>query len=235
MLLELRKINAGYGDLQVLWDVDLTVDKGEIVSLLGSNGAGKTTTLRVISGLLKPFSGRVMFNGGDITKLPSNKRVEMGLALVPEGRQLFPEMTVLDNLEMGAYTKRARGKFHDTLEWVFTLFPKLKERKTQLAGTMSGGEQQMLAIARGLMSRPEVLMMDEPSMGLAPKLVLEIFGTIKKLREEGVTILLVEQNAKAALDVSDRAYILETGKIVLQGPAQELLGKDEVRKAYLGI
>ncbi len=235
MLLELRKINAGYGDLQVLWDVDLTVDKGEIVSLLGSNGAGKTTTLRVVSGLLKPFSGSVMFNGKDITKLPSNKRVELGLALVPEGRQLFPEMTVLDNLEMGAYTKRARDKFHDTLEWVFTLFPKLKERRTQLAGTMSGGEQQMLAIARGLMSRPEVLMMDEPSMGLAPKLVLEIFGTIKKLRDEGVTILLVEQNAKAALDVSDRAYILETGKIVLQGPAQELLGMDEVRKAYLGI
>ncbi len=235
MLLELQKINAGYGDLQVLWDVDLSVDKGEIVSLLGSNGAGKTTTLRVVSGLLKPFSGKVMFNGRDITKLPSNKRVEMGLALVPEGRQLFPEMTVLDNLEMGAYTKRARDKFHDTLEWVFTLFPKLKERRTQLAGTMSGGEQQMLAIARGLMSRPEVLMMDEPSMGLAPKLVLEIFGTVKKLREEGVTILLVEQNAKAALDVSDRAYILETGKIVLHGPAQELLGMDEVRKAYLGI
>ncbi len=235
MLLELQKINAGYGDLQVLWDVDLSVDRGEIVSLLGSNGAGKTTTLRVISGLLKPFSGKVIFNGQDITKLPSNKRVEMGLALVPEGRQLFPEMTVLDNLEMGAYTKRARDKFHDTLEWVFTLFPKLKERRTQLAGTMSGGEQQMLAIARGLMSRPEVLMMDEPSMGLAPKLVLEIFGTVKKLREEGVTILLVEQNAKAALDVSDRAYILETGKIVIHGPAKELLGMDEVRKAYLGI
>ncbi len=235
MLLELQKINAGYGDLQVLWDVNLSVDKGEIVSLLGSNGAGKTTTLRVISGLLKPFSGKVAFNGRDITKLPSNKRVEIGLALVPEGRQLFPEMTVLDNLEMGAYTKRARDKFHETLEWVFSLFPKLKERRAQLAGTMSGGEQQMLAIARGLMSRPEVLMMDEPSMGLAPKLVLEIFGTIKKLREEGVTILLVEQNAKAALDVSDRAYILETGRIVLHGPAQELLGMDEVRKAYLGI
>ncbi len=235
MLLELQKINAGYGDLQVLWDVDLQVDRGEIVSLLGSNGAGKTTTLRVISGLLKPFSGKVFFNGEDITRLPSNKRVEMGLALVPEGRQLFPEMTVLDNLEMGAYTRRARDKFQDTLEWVFSLFPKLKERKNQLAGTMSGGEQQMLAIARGLMSRPEVLMMDEPSMGLAPKLVLEIFGTVRKLREEGVTILLVEQNAKAALDVSDRAYILETGRIVLKGPARELLGMDEVRKAYLGI
>ncbi len=235
VILELQKINAGYGDLQVLWDVDLSVDKGEIVSLLGSNGAGKTTTLRVVSGLLKPFSGKVLFNGNDITKLPSHKRVEMGLALVPEGRQLFPEMSVLDNLEMGAYTKRAREKFADTLEWVFSLFPKLKERKTQLAGTMSGGEQQMLAIARGLMSRPEVLMLDEPSMGLAPKLVLEIFGTIKKLREEGVTILLVEQNAKAALDISDRAYILETGRIVLQGASQELLGMDEVRKAYLGI
>ncbi len=235
MLLELKNINAGYGDLQVLWDVSLGVEKGEIVSLLGSNGAGKTTTLRVISGLLRPISGSITFNGDDITKYPSHRRVEMGLSLVPEGRQLFPEMTVVENLEMGAYTQRAKEKFRDTMEWVFTLFPKLKERKKQLAGTMSGGEQQMLAIARGLMSRPELLMMDEPSMGLAPKLVLEIFGTIKKLRDEGVTIFLVEQNAKAALDISDRAYILETGKITLHGPSKELLGMDEVRKAYLGI
>jgi len=215
--------------------VSLEVDSGEIVSLLGSNGAGKTTTLRVVSGLLRPFSGKVMFKGEDITKLPSHRRVEMGLALVPEGRQLFPEMTVVGNLEMGAYTKRARDKFQDTLEWVFTLFPKLKERRNQLAGTMSGGEQQMLAIARGLMSRPEIMMMDEPSTGLAPKLVLEVFKTVEKLRDEGVTILLVEQNAKAALDVSDRAYILETGKIALQGYAKDLLGMEEVRKAYLGI
>ncbi len=235
MLLELKNINAGYGDLQVLWDVSLGVEKGEIVSLLGSNGAGKTTTLRVISGLLRPISGSITFNGDDITKYPSHRRVEMGLSLVPEGRQLFPEMTVVENLEMGAYTQRAKEKFRDTMEWVFTLFPKLKERKKQLAGTMSGGEQQMLAIARGLMSRPELLMMDEPSMGLAPKLVLEIFNTIKKLRDEGVTIFLVEQNAKAALDISDRAYILETGKITLHGPSKELLGMDEVRKAYLGI
>lgn len=235
MMLELHEVNAGYGDLQVLWDVSLEVDSKEIVSLIGSNGAGKTTTLRVISGLLKPFSGKIMFKGRDITKLPSHKRVEMGLALVPEGRQLFPEMTVIDNLEMGAYTKRARDKFQDTLDWVLTLFPKLKERRNQLAGTMSGGEQQMLAIARGLMSRPDILMMDEPSMGLAPKLVLETFETVKKLRLEGVTILLVEQNAKAALDISDRAYILETGRITLQGNAKELSGMDEVRKAYLGI
>ncbi|RDD53080.1 MAG: ABC transporter ATP-binding protein [Candidatus Korarchaeota archaeon NZ13-K] len=235
MLLELQKINAGYGDLQVLWDVNIAVERGEIVSLLGSNGAGKTTTLRVISGLLRPFSGRVLFNGEDITESPSHRRVEMGLALVPEGRQLFPEMTVLENLEMGAYTRRARERFHETLEWVFSLFPTLKERKSQLAGTMSGGEQQMLAIARGLISRPEVLMMDEPSMGLAPKLVMEILGTVKKLREEGITILLVEQNARAALEVSDRAYILETGRIALQGSSKELLGMDEVRRAYLGI
>ncbi len=235
MILELKEINAGYGDLQVLWDVSLEVEKGEIVSLLGSNGAGKTTTLRVISGILRPFKGRVIFNGVDVTKMPSHKRVEMGLALVPEGRQLFPEMSVVDNLEMGAYTKRAREKLQDTMEWVFNLFPVLRERRNQLAGTMSGGEQQMLAIARGLMSRPDLLSLDEPSWGLAPKLVLEIFSTIQKLRDEGVTILLVEQNAKAALDISDRAYILETGRIALHGEAKKLLGMDEVRKAYLGI
>ncbi len=235
MLLELKDINAGYGDLHILWDVSLGIERGEIVSLLGSNGAGKTTTLRAISGLIRPFSGSIYFNREDITGYPIHRRVEMGLSLVPEGRQLFPEMNIVENLEMGAYTKRAEENFQDALEWVFNLFPKLKERKKQLAGTMSGGEQQMLAIARGLMNRPEILMMDEPSMGLAPKLVLEIFNTIMKLREEGVTIFLVEQNAKAALDISDRAYIIETGRITLHGPAKELLSMDEVRKAYLGI
>ena len=234
-MLELRDLDAGYGDLQVLWDVSLDVEHGEIVSLLGSNGAGKTTILRTISGLLRPFKGKVLLKGEDITQLPSHKRVEKGLSLVPEGRQLFPMMTVMENLEMGAYTPGAKEKMSDSLEWVFTLFPVLKERKNQLAGTMSGGEQQMLAIARALMSRPELLALDEPSMGLAPKLVIEIFRTLQRMRDEGVTILLAEQNARAALEISEKAYIIETGRIVLHGPSKELIQMDEVRRAYLGI
>ncbi len=234
-MLELRDLDAGYGDLQVLWDVSLDVERGEIVSLLGSNGAGKTTLLRTISGLLRPFKGKILLKGEDITQLPSHKRVELGLSLVPEGRQLFPMMTVMENLEMGAYTPGAKEKMSDSLEWVFTLFPVLKERKNQLAGTMSGGEQQMLAIARALMSRPELLALDEPSMGLAPKLVIEIFRTLQRMRDEGVTILLAEQNARAALEISEKAYIIETGRIVLHGPSKELIQMDEVRRAYLGI
>jgi branched-chain amino acid transport system ATP-binding protein len=234
-MLELRDLDAGYGDLQVLWSVSLDVESGEIVSLLGSNGAGKTTLLRAISGLIRPFKGKISFKGEDITQLPSHKRVESGLSLVPEGRQLFPMMTVMENLEMGAYTPKAKEKMSDSLEWVFTLFPVLKERKDQLAGTMSGGEQQMLAIARALMSRPELLALDEPSMGLAPKLVMEIFRTLQRMRDEGVTILLAEQNARAALEISEKAYIIETGRIVLQGPSKELIQMDEVRRAYLGI
>ncbi|MEM2490119.1 MAG: ABC transporter ATP-binding protein, partial [Candidatus Korarchaeum sp.] len=189
IVLEVKDLDAGYEDLQVLWGISMNVRRGEIVSLLGSNGAGKTTTLRVIAGLIKPLKGEILLRGERITDLPSYKRVSLGLSLVPEGRQLFPMMTVMENLEMGAYTPKAREKFMDSLEWVFSLFPVLRERRNQLAGTMSGGEQQMLAIARALMSRPEILALDEPSMGLAPRLVSDIFHTLKRMREEGVTIL----------------------------------------------
>ncbi|MCS7102892.1 MAG: ABC transporter ATP-binding protein [Candidatus Korarchaeum sp.] len=235
MSLEIKELDAGYEDLQVLWGVNMRVEKGEIVSLLGSNGAGKTTTLRVIAGLIKPFKGEILFKGEKITELPSYKRVALGLSLVPEGRQLFPMMTVMENLEMGAYTPRAREKFRDGLEWVFSLFPILKERRNQLAGTMSGGEQQMLAIARALMSRPELLALDEPSMGLAPKFVSDIFRTLRKMRDEGVTILLAEQNVRAALEISDRAYIIETGKVVIEGISSQLIEMEDVKKAYLGL
>lgn len=235
IVLEVKDIDAGYEDLQVLWGVSMNVRRGEIVSLLGSNGAGKTTTLRVIAGLIKPLKGEILLKGERITEFPSYNRVSLGLSLVPEGRQLFPMMTVMENLEMGAYTSRAREKFKDNLEWVFSLFPVLKERRNQLAGTMSGGEQQMLAIARALMSRPEVLVLDEPSMGLAPKLVSDIFYTLERMRADGVTILLAEQNARAALEVSDRAYILETGRIVKEGASSQLIEMEEVRKAYLGL
>ncbi|MEM0268181.1 MAG: ABC transporter ATP-binding protein [Candidatus Korarchaeum sp.] len=235
IVLEVKDLDAGYEDLQVLWGISMNVRRGEIVSLLGSNGAGKTTTLRVIAGLIKPFKGEILLRGERITDLPSYKRVSLGLSLVPEGRQLFPMMTVMENLEMGAYTPKAREKFMDSLEWVFSLFPVLRERRNQLAGTMSGGEQQMLAIARALMSRPEILALDEPSMGLAPRLVSDIFHTLGRMREEGVTILLAEQNARAALEISDRTYILETGRIVKEGISSQLIEMEEVRRAYLGM
>ncbi|MEM1984537.1 MAG: ABC transporter ATP-binding protein [Candidatus Korarchaeum sp.] len=235
IVLEVKDLDAGYEDLQVLWGISMNVRRGEIVSLLGSNGAGKTTTLRVIAGLIKPLKGEILLRGERITDLPSYKRVSLGLSLVPEGRQLFPMMTVMENLEMGAYTPKAREKFMDSLEWVFSLFPVLRERRNQLAGTMSGGEQQMLAIARALMSRPEILALDEPSMGLAPRLVSDIFHTLKRMREEGVTILLAEQNARAALEISDRTYILETGRIVKEGISSQLIEMEEVRRAYLGV
>ncbi|MEM2220020.1 MAG: ABC transporter ATP-binding protein [Candidatus Korarchaeum sp.] len=235
IVLEVKDLDAGYEDLQVLWGISMNVRRGEIVSLLGSNGAGKTTTLRVIAGLIKPLKGEILLRGERITDLPSYKRVSLGLSLVPEGRQLFPMMTVMENLEMGAYTPKAREKFMDSLEWVFSLFPVLRERRNQLAGTMSGGEQQMLAIARALMSRPEILALDEPSMGLAPRLVSDIFHTLKRMREEGVTILLAEQNARAALEISDRTYILETGRIVKEGISSQLIEMEEVRRAYLGM
>ncbi|MEM0295513.1 MAG: ABC transporter ATP-binding protein [Candidatus Korarchaeum sp.] len=235
IVLEVKDLDAGYEDLQVLWGISMNVRRGEIVSLLGSNGAGKTTTLRVIAGLIKPLKGEILLRGERITDLPSYKRVSLGLSLVPEGRQLFPMMTVMENLEMGAYTPKAREKFMDSLEWVFSLFPVLRERRNQLAGTMSGGEQQMLAIARALMSRPEILALDEPSMGLAPRLVSDIFHTLGRMREEGVTILLAEQNARAALEISDRTYILETGRIVKEGISSQLIEMEEVRRAYLGM
>ncbi|MDK2373377.1 MAG: ABC transporter ATP-binding protein [Candidatus Korarchaeota archaeon] len=233
-MLEIRGLNAGYGEVQVLWDVSLRVNRGEIVSLIGANGAGKTTTLKSVMGIVRPFSGEIEFNGEGITGLPTHRIVKMGLSLVPEGRHLFPKMTVMENLRMGAYAVDS-SKYQDLLERVFQIFPVLKERKNQLASTLSGGEQQMLAIARGLMSDPQILMLDEPSLGLAPKIVKRVMKVVSEIREEGVTILLVEQNAKISLEISDRGYVLETGRVVLEGDSEELLRNEHVRRAYLGL
>ncbi len=234
-MLELKRIHAGYGEFRVLHDVNMHVDKGEIVALIGPNGAGKTTTLRTVLGMTTLYEGKVSFKGEDITKVPTHKRVEKGIAMVPEGRGIFTPLTVYENLLAGAYTKRAEEKLQDSLEFVFTLFPRLKERRNQIAGTLSGGEAQMLAIARALMSRPELLLLDEPSLGLAPKIVLEVFDVIKRLREEGVTILIVEQHVKNSLETADRAYVMETGRIVLEGEARSLLKDERLKKAYLVI
>jgi len=234
-MLSVDKISAGYGEMQVLWDVSLEVRRGEIVTLVGSNGAGKTTTLRAISGIIPLISGRIYFEGNDITRLDPHKRVELGIAQVPEGRGLFPRMTVYENLMAAAYTKRAREKFKESLEFVYSLFPILKERRNQLAGSLSGGEQQMLAIARALILRPKLLMLDEPSLGLAPKIVVMVLDLVSRLRDEGYTILLVEQNVRQALQIADRAYVLESGRIVKHGEAKELLEDPEVRRAYMGI
>jgi branched-chain amino acid transport system ATP-binding protein len=232
-MLKINKINVSYGKLQVLWDVSFEVNKGDITAIIGPNGAGKTTILRTIAGLLKPLSGSITFMNEKIDGIPPNKIVKRGISLVMEGRKLFPKMTVLENLEMGAYTKW--DERFDMLEKIFQIFPILKERKNQLAGTLSGGEQQMLAIARALMSRPKLLMLDEPSLGLAPKLVLQIFDLVKEINDNGVTILLVEQNVKHALELASRAYVLENGRIVLEGKGNELLENEYVKKAYLGI
>jgi len=229
------KINAGYGDVQVLWDVSLKVEHGEIVAIVGSNGAGKTTLLRTISGFIRPYTGSIYFFGKRLEKLPVHKIAEEGIAQVMEGRRLFPKMTVRENLEMGAYTKAAWNKKEETIEFIFNLFPRLREREKQLAGTLSGGEQQMLAIGRALMSRPKLLMLDEPSMGLAPRLVLEVFKTLKRIRNEGTTILLVEQNVYQSLLISDRGYVLENGRIVLEDSGEKLLQNTMVKKAYLGL
>lgn len=234
-MLDVSDIDVFYGDLQALWGVSLKVEKGEIVALVGSNGAGKTTTLRTISGLLCPRSGSVHFLDKRIDGIPPHKIVEEGVVQVPEGRRLFPQMTVKENLELGAYTKEAWEKRFDTIEWVYTLFPRLKEREKQLAGTMSGGERQMLAVGRALMSKPKLLMLDEPSLGLAPILVVQVFDAVKKIHEEGVSILLVEQNVQKALSIADRGYVLENGRIVLEDIGEELLNNPHVKKAYLGI
>ncbi len=235
-LLEVDSIEVFYGEFQALFGVSLSVDKGELVALLGANGAGKTTTLRTISGILRPRRGRIIWRGKDITDTPAYKRVEMGISHVPEGRGIFPKLTVYENLRVAAYTKRAKEKFGESLEMVYNLFPRLRERRNQLAGTLSGGEQQMLAIGRALIQRPELLMMDEPSLGLAPKLAREVIFLAKKLRDEyGITVLLVEQNVRLSLKVADRAYILETGRIVMEGTPEELEKNPKVREAYLGI
>jgi branched-chain amino acid transport system ATP-binding protein len=232
-LLELQKVDAFYGHIQALRGVSITLEKGEIVTLLGSNGAGKTTTLRTIAGVLKPRSGSVTLDGRDITKLRAYEVVRVGVAHSPEGRRIFPRMTVKENLELGAYT-REKADLTDDFSRVFTLFPRLKERIGQVAGTLSGGEQQMLAIGRALMARPTVLLLDEPSMGLAPVLVEVVFDTIKDINREGMSILLVEQNALMALSVAHRGYVLQTGRIVLADTAAQLAKNEMVRKAYLG-
>lgn len=234
-MLEIKDLCAGYGPMRVLSDVSISINKGEFVTILGPNGAGKTTLLRCITGLLKVEKGIIRFKGEIINSLPPNKIAEKGVILVPEGRRLFPKLTVLENLQMGAYSKKARKREKETLEEVFRLFPRLKERKKQKAGTLSGGEQQMLAIGRALMSLPELLLLDEPSLGLAPMVVSELFKTLEVLRERQLTVLLVEQNAYRALQLANRAYILENGKIILEGPSEKLLNNDSVRKAYLGI
>lgn len=234
-MLKLDKVNVSYGDLPVLWNISLKVKKGEIVAVVGSNGAGKSTMLKTICGLIMPNKGDIEFLGERITRMSPFKRVEKGLAYVPEGRHVFPHMTVMENLEMGAYVPRARKRIKDTLEWVFQLFPILEERRNQLAGTLSGGEQQMLAIARGLMSRPSLLMLDEPSLGLAPMFVVKVFEMIRKINQEGVSILLVEQNVRYALNNAHRGYILENGRIVLEDEGRKLLENEQVRKSYLGI
>ena len=234
-LLELENIHSYYGKIHALKGVSLTVEEGEIVTLIGGNGAGKTTTLRSISGLLHPKEGRVGLMGKDITKMPPNQVHKEGLGLVPEGRGIFPRLTVLENLEMGAYIVKDKAEIERGIEYAFSLFPRLRERSAQKGGTLSGGEQQMLATARGLMSNPKILLMDEPSMGLAPVLVDQIFDVIKELNAKGTTILLVEQNALMALGVAHRAYVLQTGKIVLSGKAADVARDENVKKAYLGI
>ena len=234
-LLEVRNITSGYGELQILWGVDLALDQGQLTTLVGSNGAGKTTLLRTIVGQLKPWQGQVYFQGQDVSKLTPYAKAEMGLIMVPEGRQLFTDMTVIENLEMGATPKRARLRQSQNIERVFALFPRLKERMHQRAGTMSGGEQQMLAVARGIMSEPVILMVDEMSLGLAPVLALDLFQTLRRLRREGYTILLVEQNVRMALKVSDYAYVLAKGKVDLSGSSRSVENDEGVRRAYLGI
>ena len=231
-ILKIDDINVFYGSIHAIKGVSLEVNEGEIVTLIGANGAGKTTTLHTVSGLLRPRTGSISFCGEDITKIPAHRLVERGLAHCPEGRRVFLQMTVQENLDMGAYIRR--DDFSASLEEVYELFPRLKERRKQVAGTLSGGEQQMLAMGRALMSKPKLLMLDEPSMGLAPILVEQIFDIIKNLHAVGTTILLVEQNARKALQIADRAYVLETGKITLSGTGAELAKSDEVRKAYLG-
>ena len=234
MFLELDNLHAGYGRVEVLHGVSLHVDEGEIVSILGANGAGKTTTLQTVSGLATWMSGAIRLRGEDIHRLPSHEIVTRGLAQSPEGRRVFGALTVLENLRLGAFTIRDRESAARTRDWIFELFPRLYERREQLAGTLSGGEQQMLAIGRALMCKPKMLLLDEPSMGLSPLLVQEIFSIIHDVNQSGVTILLVEQNAKMALEIANRAYVLETGSIVMSGDAHELANNDQVRKAYLG-
>ena len=233
-MLQVKEIDVYYGAIHALKKLSLEVEQGTIVTLIGANGAGKTTTLKTISGILRPKSGTITYKGKEITKVAPEKIVGLGISQVPEGRRIFPTMSVLENMEMGAYLRKDKKAIQVDMDNVFTRFPRLLERRKQMAGTLSGGEQQMLAIGRALMARPELMLMDEPSMGLAPLLVKEIFKIIKDINSRGTTILLVEQNANMALSVADKAYVIETGEIVLQGTAEQLMKSDEVKKAYLG-
>lgn len=233
-MLEVKDLKVYYGMIQAIKGVSFHVNEGEVIALIGANGAGKTTILHTVSGLLAPKAGSVTFEGKDIVKIPGHKIVSMGMAHVPEGRRVFAQLSVLQNLKMGAYTRKDKEEIDQTLKTVFERFPRLEERQKQLAGTLSGGEQQMLAMGRALMSHPKIILMDEPSMGLSPIFVNEIFDIIQEVSKSGTTVLLVEQNAKKALSIADRAYVLETGKIVLEGKAQDLLNNDSIKKAYLG-
>ncbi len=233
-MLEVKDLEVNYGMIKAIKGVSFEVNEGEVISLIGANGAGKTTTLHAVSGLINKAGGSVTFEGKDITRVPAHKIVYMGMSHVPEGRRIFAQLTVLENLKLGAYTRKDKNELSETLKKVYASFPRLEERKNQLAGTLSGGEQQMLAMGRALMAHPKLILMDEPSMGLSPIFVEEIFNIIKEISASGTTVLLVEQNAKKALSISDRAYVLETGKITLSGEAKTLMNDESVKKAYLG-
>jgi branched-chain amino acid transport system ATP-binding protein len=234
-LLEIDNVSSGYGDVQILWDVSMNLERGKLTALVGSNGVGKTTLLRTVMGLVRPARGAVRFDDRDVTRMSPHGKAAEGIVLVPEGRQLFPSMSVYENLEMGAFTRRARAHFKSNLEKVYDMLPRLRERRDQKAGTLSGGEQQMLAVGRGLMAEPEILMFDELSLGLAPLLVLSLFELLERLRDEGLTMLLVEQNVQMALAVSEYGYVLAEGRVELEGPSRELARHEHVREAYLGI
>ena len=233
-MLEVKDLHVYYGVIQALKGISFEVNQGEVIALIGANGAGKTTTLQTLTGLLSAKEGSVVFEGKDITRVPAHKIVEMGIAHVPEGRRVFSDLSVYENLKMGAYTRKDKKEIEESLANVYKRFPRLEERKNQPAGTLSGGEQQMLAMGRALMSKPRIILMDEPSMGLSPIFVNEIFDIIQEVSKSGTTVLLVEQNAKKALSIADRAYVLETGKIVLEGKASDLLNNDSIKKEYLG-
>jgi branched-chain amino acid transport system ATP-binding protein len=234
-MLNVNQIEVYYGDVQVIWGVSFKVEEKELAALIGANGAGKSTTLNTISSVLHPQGGTIEFNGKRIDNLEASQVVDLGISQVPEGRRLFPEMSVQENLELGSYKAEAKPKRKETMEWVFSIFPRLKERRKQMAGTLSGGEQQMVAVGRGMMARPKLLMLDEPSLGLAPLMVREVFNVVTRVNSEGVTVLLVEQNVKHTLSVATRVYVLENGRISMEGKGQDLLNNEHVRKAYLGI
>lgn len=233
-MLEVKNLEVYYGMIAAIKGISFEVNKGEVIALIGANGAGKTTTLQTITGMIKPAAGEILFEGTDIAKVPGHKIVSMGMAHVPEGRRVFAQLSVYENLKLGAYTRKDKAEIAESLESVYKSFPRLKERKSQLAGTLSGGEQQMLAMGRALMSKPKMILMDEPSMGLSPIFVEEIFNIVREISAGGTTVLLVEQNAKKALAIANRAYVLETGNIVLSGDAKEMMNNDSIKKAYLG-